>query len=179
MHKRPTDLSHRCHQCRDRAGKHTTTCHEGPDLLTEAVVEKQQGAREGVAVPGLYSPTSALQNACCGCTGAQLQASTSSSACQRMSTVRVQSMPLIDNGIFSSCVSVVYRIESEIRRVGCRCVSVWVGYVSTATMTVNQDQITEEKPQSASCPSQGKNKCVAFTLSRCAFLSFGCVFISP
>ncbi len=50
--------------------------------------------------PVLYSPTSALQNACCGCTGAQLHASASSSARHRTSSASVQRMPLTENGIF-------------------------------------------------------------------------------
>lgn len=50
--------------------------------------------------PVLYSPTSALQNACCGCTGAQLHASASSSARHSTSSASVQRMPLTENGIF-------------------------------------------------------------------------------
>lgn len=48
----------------------------------------------------LHSPTSALQNACCGCTGAQLHASASSSARHSSSSsASAERMPLTENGI--------------------------------------------------------------------------------
>lgn len=52
--------------------------------------------------PVLYSPTSALQNACCGCTGAQLHASVSSSVRHRTNSASVQRMPLTGNGILNN-----------------------------------------------------------------------------
>lgn len=48
------------------------------------------------------SPTSALQNACCGCTGAQLHASASSSLRHRTSSTSVHKMPWTENGIFTT-----------------------------------------------------------------------------
>lgn len=48
------------------------------------------------------SPTSALQNACCGCTGAQLHASASSSLRHRTSSTSVHKMPWTEKGIFTT-----------------------------------------------------------------------------
>lgn len=67
-------------------------------LVQHGLGKQQQQQQQQSLV--LYSPTSALQNACCGCTGAQLHASASSSARHRTSSASVQRMPLMENGIF-------------------------------------------------------------------------------
>lgn len=66
---------------------------------------KQQQQQQS---PVLYSPTSALQKACCGWTGAQLHASVSSSARHRTSSASVQRMPLTVNGIFINTDATVF-----------------------------------------------------------------------
>ena len=49
-----------------------------------------------------HSPTSALQKACCGCTGAQLHASARCSARHSSSGTSAQKMPLTENGMLWS-----------------------------------------------------------------------------
>lgn len=71
-------------------------CHLCRSLVQHGLGKQQQQQQS----PVLYSPTSALQNACCGCTGAQLQASASSSARHRTSSASVPRTPLTENGIF-------------------------------------------------------------------------------
>ena len=100
-------VSEPAQQPRSEAGRAAVSgrCGSGQtcsSLLQHGPGKQQQQHQHQQQSPVLYSPTSALQNACCGWTGAQLHASASSSDRHRTSSASVQRMPLTANGILET-----------------------------------------------------------------------------
>lgn len=126
--------------------------------------------------PVLYSPMSALQNACCGCTGAQLHASTSFSARHTTSSASVQRMPLTVNGIFEKHWCESFRPLLLLLR---RCVAVWIQRQAARQRPPSFFLISYWRRQQHRAVCSGTDVTVSsldfLPVSVAGCLSFGCV----